>query len=76
LVILVLLLPFFGLGLLIGPLYYFLNKTLTVGIVENSGWVGGFSFKRSVIEGQNISEEHANKVIGIIRDRIESITAK
>ena len=35
--LLLLLLPVFGLGLIVGPLYYFFNKTLTVGIVENSG---------------------------------------
>lgn len=69
------LLPVFGIGLIVGPLYYFLNKTLTVGIVEVSGWSGGFSFKRSVIEGQNISEKDAEKVIQIIRSLIESKTA-
>jgi hypothetical protein len=70
------LLPLFGLGLIVGPLYYFLNKTLTVGIIENSGWVGGFAFKRSVIEGQNITEDQAYKVIDIIRTLIEAKTAK
>ena len=42
-------------ALLVGPMYYFLNKSLTVGIVENSSWTGGFAFKRSVIEGKSIS---------------------
>jgi len=59
---------------LAGPVYYFLNKSLTVGIVEKSGWTGSFSFKRSVIEGQNISEEEAYKVIDVIRGLIESKT--
>ena len=67
--------PLFGLGLLIGPLYYFLNKKLTVGVVEGSGWTGGFSFKRSVIEGQNIDETKAYEVIDIIRVLIEKKTA-
>lgn len=71
----VLLMPFFFLGLIVGPLYYFLNKNLTVAVVEASGWVGAFSFKRSVIEGQNINEEQAYKVIDIIRELIESKTA-
>lgn len=75
LVIGVVLLPLFGLGLIVGPLYYFLNKTLTVGVIENSGWVGGFSFKRSVIEGQNITEAQAHEVIDIIRTLIEQRTA-
>lgn len=69
-----LLLPFFGLGLVVGPLYYFLNKELTVGVVENSSWVGGFAFKRSVIEGQNIDEKKAYEVIDIIRTLIEART--
>lgn len=68
------LMPLFGLGLLVGPLYYFLNKTLTVGVVENSGWVGGFAFKRSVIEGQNITEKQAHEVIAIVRTLIEKKT--
>ncbi|MDP3616170.1 MAG: hypothetical protein Q8R98_30395, partial [Rubrivivax sp.] len=41
------LMPLFFVGLLAGPLYYFLNKQLSVGVVENSGWSGSFAFKRS-----------------------------
>jgi len=67
--------PLFGIGLVIGPLYYILNKSLTVGVVEASGWIGAFSFKRSIIEGQNINEEDAYKVIEIIRSLIEEKTA-
>jgi hypothetical protein len=69
------LLPAFGLGLLIGPLYYILNKKLTVGVVEVSGWAGGFSIKRSVIEGKNIQEPEAYQVIEVIRGLIEAKTA-
>jgi len=72
----ILLTPVFFLGLILGPLYYFLNKRLTVGVVEGSGWVGGFSFKRSVIEGQNIDEQKAYEVIDIIRMLIEAKTAR
>jgi len=71
----VLLMPVFFLGLIVGPLYYVLNKNLTVAVVEASGWVGSFSFKRSVIEGQNINEEEAYEVIEIIRALIESKTS-
>lgn len=74
LVIGLLTLPLYGLGLLLGPLYYFLNKELTVGVIENSSWVGGFAFKRSVIEGQNIDEQKAYEVINIIRTLIEAKT--
>ncbi len=71
----VLFMPLFFSGLIIGPLYYILNKNLTVAVVEASGWVGSFSFKRSVIEGQNINEEEAYNVIERIRKLIESKTA-
>lgn len=70
----VLLAGIYGIGLIIGPLYYILNKKLTVGIVEHSGWVGGFSFKRSVIEGQNIEEDKAYEVVDIVRGLIEKHT--
>lgn len=66
--------PYAALGLIVGPLYYFLNKELTVGVVENSSWIGGFAFKRSVIEGQNIDEQKAYEVIEIIRALIEART--
>jgi len=75
LVLTALLTPVFFIGLIVGPVYYFLNKHLTVGVVEASGWSGEFSFKRSVIEGQNINEEEAYKVIEIIRSLIEAKTA-
>lgn len=71
----VVLTPFFLIGLIVGPLYYFLNKSLTVAVVESSGWVGSFSFKRSVIEGQNINEDEAYNVIETIRTIIEAKTA-
>tara|TARA_B100000029_G_C17416679_1_gene902751 strand:- start:158 stop:643 length:486 start_codon:yes stop_codon:yes gene_type:complete len=67
----VLFLPFAGLGLILGPLYYFLNKQLVFGIVEFSGVSSGFAFKRSVIEGQKITEKDAERVIGILRALIE-----
>lgn len=75
LVLTIILLPVFFIGLIVGPLYYYLNKNLTVGVVEASGWIGAFSFKRSIIEGQNIDEDEAYKVIEIIRTLIEAKTA-
>ena len=75
LIITVALTPIFFIGLVAGPLYYFLNKNLTVAVVEASGWTGAFSFKRSVIEGQNINEQEAYVVIDIIRRLIEAKTA-
>ena len=55
-----------GLGALVGVLYYFLNKTLTIGLVEVSGVVSSIDFKRSVIEGQSIDEDQAREVCDII----------
>ena len=60
--------PIFLLGLIVGPLYYFLNKKLSLGVVEVSGLVSGIEFKRSVIEGQNINEDEAKRVIAIIQE--------
>lgn len=70
-----LLFPVFFIGLIVGPLYYILNKSLTVAVVESSSWVGSFSFKRSVIEGQNINEDQAYEVIEIIRKVVEKKSA-
>jgi len=50
------------LGVGVAILYYVLNKTLTLGFVENSGVVNAIAFKRSVIEGQNIDEANARYV--------------
>ncbi|MFY0530098.1 hypothetical protein ACN28I_45350 [Archangium gephyra] len=61
------LMPLMGLGLIVGPLYYFLNKTLSLGIIENAGVLSGIEFKRSVIEGQNINEQEGRRVCNIIK---------
>ena len=63
----ILLLPLFGLGLILGPLYYFLNKKLSLGVIEASGVLNGIEFKRSVIEGQNINEEEGRRVIALVQ---------
>jgi len=62
-------------GLILGPLYYFLNKRLTIGVVEMSGQTATFAFKRSVIEGRSIAEQEAYQVIEIVRLLIERKTA-
>lgn len=72
LLITVILLPIFGLGLLVGPLYFFLNKSLSLGFVEDSGLINGIEFKRSVIENVEISEEQARAVVNFVRKIIES----
>lgn len=59
--------PVMGLGLIVGPLYYFLNKTLSLGVIENAGVLSGIEFKRSVIEGQNINEQQGRRVCAIVQ---------
>ena len=66
---------FGGLGIIVGIVYYVLNKNLKVAIVESSGKVASFAFKRSVIEGQNIDENQAYEVIEIIRGLVENRAA-
>ena len=63
-------LSFFGIGLILGPLYYFLNKKLTVGVVEVGSVISGIAFKRSVIEGKEINESESRRVVAILREII------
>jgi hypothetical protein len=63
------LISFFGLGLigiLSAGLYYYLNKKLTLGFVANSGKSSSLVFKRSVIEGQEITEDALRNIIALI----------
>ena len=67
----VILSPLFGLGLLVGRLYYFLNKNMHLGFVEMSAWSAAIAFKRSVIEGKNIDEAEAEKVLNIVQNLVD-----
>ena len=62
----------FGIGAIVGVIYYFLNKHLTVGFVEVSGVVNAISFKRSLIEGQNIDETQARTVAELTQQLIDA----
>lgn len=62
---------FFLLGLAGAGIYYFLNRTLTLGFVEQSGVVNGIKFKRSVIENVDINAEQAKEVCKLIQTLIE-----
>jgi len=66
--------PTLGIGAIVGLIYFFLNKSLTIGIVEDSGGVSAIQFKRSVIEGISINEEESRKVCEIIQTLIEKKT--
>lgn len=70
LLITLILLPFI-VGIVIGPLYYYLNRQLQVGFVDTSGWSGSFAFKRSIIERKPLDAEAAREVSSIIRELIE-----
>ena len=65
-----LLLPVFGLGLVAGPLYYFLNKRLEFGVRAMSGEGFPFAFQRSVIEGQNIDEKAGHAILDTLEKHI------
>ncbi len=56
----------------VAVIYYYLNKTLTLGFVENSGVINIIQFKRSVIEGQQIDEQQAGFVGEIVQFLIET----
>ena len=58
---------FCGAGLVLGPLWYFLNKKLSLGFTEHSGETSEIEFVRSVIEGEAVDEARAKQVIDILR---------
>lgn len=64
-------LVFLILGVLGAGLYYFLNRELTFGFNEDSGATAAITFKRSVIEGQEIDEEQLKKMIAVIEHLIK-----
>ena len=63
----IILLPIFGLGLLIGPLYYFLNRQLLLGFTDVGGTAYNMSFKRGVFEGVGMNAERAATAAELIQ---------
>lgn len=63
-------------GIIIGILYYYLKKTLTVGYTDIGGHSHAISFQRSVIEGQNIDEAAAAKVCAMIQQLVDAKRVK
>jgi hypothetical protein len=63
-----------GIGLAVGlaVLYYYLNRTLTLGFVEVSGMISGIRFKRSVIENVDINAGQARYICNLTRHLIET----
>ncbi len=62
----------FGLGLAISLAYYFLSRTLTLGIIEHSGYPSKIQFKRSIIEGVEITPDQGAYICNVIQFLIES----
>jgi hypothetical protein len=58
-------------GPIIAIIYYFLDKTLTIAVTEDSGVVDEIEFKRSVLDKQNIDENQAQIVCAIIQSLID-----
>ena len=52
-------------------IFYFLRKSIMVGIISNSGSTTTLAFKRSLIEGKNITNEEAQNIINIISNLVE-----
>ena len=61
-----------GIGAVIAALVYYLNRTLTLGFVEQSGVISGIRFKRSVIENIDINQEQSKMVCLLVQRLIES----
>ena len=64
--------PTFGIGAIIGVIYYYLNKHMTLGFIELSGVGNGIAFKRSVIEGINVDEKQAQQVAELVQKLIDA----
>jgi hypothetical protein len=64
--------PTFGIGLIVGIVYYFLNKHMTVGFIEVSGVGNAIAFKRSVIEGVDIDEKQAQRIAELAQKLIDA----
>lgn len=60
------------LGTVVSVIYYVLNRTLTLGFVEQSGLINGIRFKKSVIENLEINEPQARQVCLLVQHLIET----
>ena len=69
----------FGLTLILTVffvVYYFLKKSTMISIISDSGSASGVAFKRSLIEGHNISDEEAQTIILLVTSLIENANRK
>lgn len=59
-------------GIVIALIYYFLNRTITLGFIEQSGVASRIDFKRSVIENQDIDEDQAAYICELVQYLVET----
>jgi len=59
-------------GAIVALVYFFLNRTLTLGFVENSGVISAIQFKRSVVENEDINEAQAGYVCQVVQSLVEA----
>lgn len=62
----------FVLGVGVALLYYFLNRSLTLGFVEHSGVVSRVRFKRSEVEGVDVNVGQGHYICQIVQALIEA----
>ena len=65
----------FGLTLIFTALFaflYFFRKSTLISVIPNSGSSTAVAFKRSLIEGQNITEEEAQDIIKMVAELVEN----
>lgn len=55
---------------------YFFRKSTLISIIPNSGSSTSVGFKRSLIEGQNITDEEAQQIVKIISKLVEDANKK
>ena len=62
----------FFIGVAIASLDYFLKRTPTLGLIEDSGLASAIQFKRSVIEHLDINAEQAKIVCVIVQKLVDA----
>lgn len=63
-------------SVLLPVIYYFLNRTLTLGFIENSGVTSGITFKRSVIENIDVNEKQARFVCNLTQEIVDRVKSQ
>lgn len=59
---------FYGIGILIGLAYYYINKELQMVFIDKAGRKEVLAFKRSLIEGKSFAEDEAYEMYQAIEE--------